>query len=61
MTFTAEQKLKAVERELKYRRRVYTRWVADGKMTQAFADEQIAVFEAIRIEYVGAEAAERLL
>lgn len=61
MTFTSEQKRKAVERELKYRRRVYPRWVADGRMSQKHADEQLPVFEAIRIDYVGAEATERLI
>lgn len=61
MVFTAEQKRKAVERELSYRRRVYPRWIADKKMTQQFADEQIAIFEAISVDYATAERNERLI
>lgn len=49
--FTNDQKLKAVERELSFRRRVYARRVADKKMTQSLADEQIAIFEAIQSDY----------
>lgn len=59
--FTAGQKLEAVSRELGFRRRVYARRVADGKMTQRLADEQIAVFEAIEADYQKAAAGERLL
>ncbi len=61
MIFSAEQKLKAVERELGYRRRVYARRVTEGKMTQALADEQIAVFEAIASDYRAGAEKERLL
>ena len=61
MTFTAQQKLDAVERELGFRRRVYERRVADGKMTQQLADRQIAVFEAIAADYQAKVAGERLL
>lgn len=56
MTFTFEQKLAAVKRELTYRRRVYSRRVGEGKMTQALADEQIAVMEAIVADYEKAVA-----
>lgn len=34
-------------REAKMRRRVYPRWVASGRMSQAKADEEIAMMEAI--------------
>lgn len=61
MTFTAQDKLEAVERELAFRRRVYERRVADGKMTQQLADRQIAVFEAIADDYDQKAAGERLL
>lgn len=61
MTFTTTDKRKAAEREAAMRRRVYVRWVADGRMTQAAADEQIAVMEAIAADYRAAEARERLL
>jgi hypothetical protein len=59
--FTAEQKKKAIERELTFRRRVYPRWIADGRMTQKLADEQIAIFEQIRDDYAKAEQGERLI
>jgi hypothetical protein len=51
MAFTFEQKLAAVVRETSFRRRVYARRVAEGKMTQKLADEQIAVMEAIAADY----------
>lgn len=51
MTFSPEQKLAAVDRELRYRRRVYARRIGEGKMTQALADEQIGVMEAIKADY----------
>lgn len=60
-TFTAAQKLRAVERELKFRRGVYPRWVEAKKLTQKFADEQIAIFEAIQRDYFAAEQTEKLL
>ncbi len=59
--FTATEKHAAVERELTYRRRVYGRRVADGKMTQKLADEQIAVMEAIAKDYEQQAASERLI
>lgn len=59
--FTNAEKLKAVERELGYRRRVYAHRVANQKMTQSLADEQIAVFEAIEIDYRALARKERLL
>jgi hypothetical protein len=39
--------LAEVEREVALRRRVYPRWVADGRMKQAAADRQIATMEAV--------------
>lgn len=61
MAYTAEQKLECVTRELKYRVRVYERFVADGKMTRRFADEQIALMQAIRDDYAAIAANDRLL
>lgn len=56
--FTAREKKAAIERELKFRRRVYPKFVAEKRMTQAQADHQIAVFEAIRADYFNREQAE---
>jgi hypothetical protein len=49
--FTAVEKLTAIKRELKLRRRVYPRWIADGKMTPEKAAFEISVFEAIEEDY----------
>ncbi|WP_439137522.1 hypothetical protein [Roseicyclus sp.] len=51
MTFTAAEKRAAAERELKFRRRVYPRWIENGKMTQKEADKQIALMQAIADDY----------
>lgn len=39
-TISLEDQAAACERELKMRRRVYPRWVADNRMTQAKADAE---------------------
>lgn len=51
MTFTTADKRASIEREIKMRRRVYPRWVADRKMSQTQADREIAVMEAIAADY----------
>lgn len=61
MTFTAQQKREAVEREVKMRQRVYPRWIADGRMTNAKADHEIKVMETIAEDYRKLETGERLL
>lgn len=58
--FTAKDKAECAEREVKQRRRVYPRLVADGRMTQQLADKQTALMEAIAADYrtvAGAEDA----
>ena len=59
--FTADDKLKAVEREIGYRKYVYPRRVMDKKMTQETADAQIALMEAIADDYREAAKKDRLL
>jgi hypothetical protein len=44
---TIEEEIATVEREIKLRRRVYPRRVANGQMTQAFANAQIAAMTAV--------------
>lgn len=51
MTISREQKRLCIERELKMRRRVYPRWVADNRMSQQKADEEVATMEAILADY----------
>lgn len=41
------QQLKCVEREIEMRNRVYPRWVASKKLTQAKADQEIAAMQAV--------------
>ena len=50
-TFTTADKRAALQRELKMRRRVYPKWVRDGRMAAADADREIAVMEAILADY----------
>jgi hypothetical protein len=54
--FTAADKLRAVERELRMRRRVYPRWVEAGKMKLDHADREILLMEAIKADYAKAVA-----
>lgn len=42
-----EEQIQAVERELRYRERVYARRVGEGKMTQRLADVEIARMGAV--------------
>lgn len=41
------QQLACARRELALRRNVYPKWVREGRMTQAKADDEIAGMEAI--------------
>jgi hypothetical protein len=59
--FSLRDKREALDRELSYRRRVFPRLVANGKMYQHTADQQIAIFEAIREDYAKQEQSERLI
>jgi hypothetical protein len=61
VTFAAQQKLDAIEREIGYRRRVYARLVDQGKMKPQTRDHEIAIFEAIADDYRDQAAGERLL
>jgi hypothetical protein len=44
---TLDDQIACVEREIKLRRRVYPRRIANGQMTQALADKQIMLMEAV--------------
>jgi len=61
VTFTAADKLRAIERELGYRRRVYPRRVEAGSMTQRLADNQIEIMEEIAADYRKLAEDERLI
>lgn len=42
-----ERQIKCVAREIGMRERVYPRWVAQGKMSQKVADEEIEAMRAV--------------
>lgn len=43
---TVEDEIQELEREVALRRRVYPRWVFQGRITQVKADRQIAVMQS---------------
>lgn len=45
--FTHDDLVRAARRELALRRNVYPRWVANGKMKQDKANDEIALMEAV--------------
>ncbi len=51
MTYTAEEKAKEAEREVAMRERVYSRWVADKRMSQADADRKLAIMREVAEDY----------
>jgi hypothetical protein len=59
--FTAQQKLDAVERELKFRIHVYKRRIEEGKMTLKKADYECDVMRAIALDYQKLADKEKLL
>ncbi len=42
-----EAQIKCVQREITFRRRVYSRRVSMGRMSEVFADQQIKLMEAV--------------
>lgn len=59
--YTATQKLAAIDREIKLRRRVYPRLITDGTMTDGFAAMQIEIFVEIADDYRTQAEKEKLL
>lgn len=47
MTVPIADQIACVKRELAMRRRVYPRWIADNRMSQAKADKEITAMEAV--------------
>ena len=58
--YSTQVKLECVERELRYRRRVYPRWIAEERISPHFAQEQIRIMEQIAEDYRKMEEGERL-
>lgn len=48
-----EQQIKAVEREIGMRLRVYPAWVRGGKMSQEKADHELAAMRAVLVTLKG--------
>jgi FixJ family two-component response regulator len=57
---TEAEKLACVERELKYRERVYARLVENGKMTERLRDRELNLMSAIVEDYKARVIAEQL-
>lgn len=58
---TESDKLACAEREVKMRKRVYPRWVENGRMTEQQAAREIALMEAIAEDYRKIVGGERLI
>lgn len=61
MTFTATEKRKETEKELAFRKRVFPRFVNEGKMTANEAERRLAIMAEIRQDYLDIENKDRLL
>lgn len=57
---SADEKLKCIERELKYRYRVYPRLVDNGKMSERLMKRELEVMEEIAADLRAAAESERL-
>ena len=53
MTFSDEEKLREITREIAMRRNVYPNWVQRGRITQQQADRHIAIMLEIAKDYGG--------
>jgi hypothetical protein len=61
MTFTAEEKFKCAAREWEMRRRVYPRWIEQGRMAQEKSAREIALMAEIADDYRELAAMERFV
>jgi hypothetical protein len=50
-TYSDQDKLRSIRREISMRRKVYPRWVAEGRMTQEQATRELEIFEQIASDY----------
>lgn len=53
---TLGEQIACIERELRLRRQVYTRWVDRGRMRQSEADEELRRMEAVLATLQAVEA-----
>jgi hypothetical protein len=61
MNIHLTDQIKAVEREITMRERVYGKWVRTGQMSQAKADHEIAAMHAVLETLQAIEEKERLI
>lgn len=59
--FTNQQKLEALERELRFRIRVYANRVMTGRMTKEKSDYELGIVRAMIDDYAKLAETERLL
>lgn len=52
MNISSARKLQCIEREIGMRKRIYPRFVEKGKISKDFAEEEMAVLESIRNDYM---------
>jgi len=57
-SFTDQEKAEAAEREVKQRIRVYTRLIANGRMSKEFADRQVDIMREIAADYRASASAQ---
>lgn len=57
-TFPVTEVVHEIKEELRYRRRVYSRLVSIGKMSQAGMDRKIAIMAQVLADYEAKAAAE---
>lgn len=60
MKFSLQEQIRGVEREVRYRERVYPRLIDAGKLTQRNADYQVALMKDVleTLTTIGAEQAD---
>jgi len=61
VTFSTDEKIAAIERELRFRRRVYATKVAENRMKPSAMAFQIGIFEAMLEDYHAIQKTERLI
>jgi Fe-S-cluster containining protein len=61
VTYSAEEKRKCIEREMKMRCRIYPGWIEKGRMTADKAAHEMALMADIHQDYCTLAAKERLL
>lgn len=49
--FTLTEKIDCIQREIKFREKVYPRLISAGKMTQEKANREISIMQEILIDY----------